>query len=64
MTELDTLHTPVCSDSDNSVLTVSTPQTRSKIAEKQRSTRQSTSGETFHVPAFAVGADRPAFRPI
>eukprot|EP01050_Picozoa_sp_SAG11_P010587 SAG11_NODE_1068_length_5979_cov_9.282653_7_plen_368_part_00 len=43
---------------------MSTPQTRSKNHEKQRSTRQSTSGETVPVPAFAVGADRPAFRPI
>eukprot|EP01050_Picozoa_sp_SAG11_P006695 SAG11_NODE_530_length_8718_cov_12.724910_1_plen_253_part_00 len=40
------------------------PQTRSKIAEKQRSTRQSTSDETVHVPAFAAGADRPTLRPI
>eukprot|EP01050_Picozoa_sp_SAG11_P027542 SAG11_NODE_7017_length_1207_cov_3.635379_1_plen_250_part_10 len=43
---------------------MSTPQTRSKIGVKQRSTRKSTSGETVPVPAFAAGADRPAFRPI
>eukprot|EP01050_Picozoa_sp_SAG11_P017179 SAG11_NODE_2445_length_3351_cov_4.245695_1_plen_151_part_00 len=40
------------------------PQTRSKIADKKRSTRQSTSGETVSVLAFAAGADRPAFKPI
>eukprot|EP01050_Picozoa_sp_SAG11_P002180 SAG11_NODE_106_length_16423_cov_51.220840_11_plen_178_part_00 len=43
---------------------MSTPQTRSKIGVKQRSTRKSTPGETVPVPAFAAGADRPAFRPI